>query len=64
MSLNRFSLLLLVFLWVVVVPQRVDATDVTGDITVNTTWSFANSPYIVKSFIAVNSGVTLTILQL
>jgi parallel beta-helix repeat protein len=36
-------------------------TPVSGDITVDTTWAAANSPYYVTGIIAVNSGVTLAI---
>ncbi|MBL8014136.1 MAG: right-handed parallel beta-helix repeat-containing protein, partial [Candidatus Omnitrophica bacterium] len=44
------------------VPASVDAaTNVSGSITVNTTWSKANSPYIVSGNLTVNSGATLTI---
>ena len=37
------------------------ATDVSGTISSNSTWSLANSPYVVTGNILVNSGVTLTI---
>ena len=36
-------------------------TNVSGIITTNTTWTVANSPYIVTANILVNSGVALTI---
>ena len=36
-------------------------TQVSGTISVNTTWSLANSPYLVTGDIIVNAGVTLTI---
>ena len=36
-------------------------TSVTGQITTNTTWTLANSPYIVTGNILVPTGVTLTI---
>ena len=41
--------------------SAVYATDVSGNISSNTTWSLANSPYIVTGHILVPSGVTLTI---
>ena len=41
--------------------STVYATDVSGTISSNTTWSLANSPYVVTGNILVNSGVTLTI---
>lgn len=37
------------------------ATNVSGSISTNTTWTMANSPYIVTSSITVSSGITLTI---
>ena len=41
--------------------STVYATDVSGNISSNTTWSLANSPYVVTGNILVASGVTLTI---
>ncbi|MBE9492067.1 MAG: right-handed parallel beta-helix repeat-containing protein, partial [Bacteroidetes bacterium] len=38
-----------------------NATDVSGTISVNTTWDIAGSPYIVTSTVTVNAGITLTI---
>jgi len=46
---------------VVVVPAPALATGVGGQITSDTTWTKASSPYIVAGSILVNSGVTLTI---
>ncbi|MDA3820390.1 MAG: hypothetical protein PF590_08035, partial [Candidatus Delongbacteria bacterium] len=37
------------------------ATDVSGLVSSNTVWTFANSPYIVTGNILVNNGVALTI---
>ncbi|MCB0806624.1 MAG: right-handed parallel beta-helix repeat-containing protein [Bacteroidales bacterium] len=37
------------------------STDVSGVISVNTTWNLAGSPYVVTGDITVNNGVTLTI---
>jgi hypothetical protein len=39
----------------------VNATDVTGIIPANTTWTRANSPYTLIGPVAVNLGVTLTV---
>jgi hypothetical protein len=38
-----------------------NATDVGGNISSNTTWNLAGSPYVVTSSITVDAGVTLTI---
>jgi len=37
------------------------ATDVSGNITADTTWDLAGSPYVVTNTVRVNQGVTLTI---
>jgi RHS repeat-associated protein len=37
------------------------ATNVSGTISSNTTWTLANSPYVMTGNVTVNSGVTLTI---
>jgi len=37
------------------------ATDLYGNITTDTTWNLAGSPYVLHNDVAVNSGVTLTI---
>ena len=39
----------------------IHATNVTTDITEDTTWSLANSPYVLKDYIFVVSPATLTI---
>jgi parallel beta-helix repeat protein len=41
--------------------QTVLATDVSGTISTNTTWTLAGSPYIVTSSVTINHGVALTI---
>lgn len=41
--------------------QTAKALDVSGTIAANTTWTVANSPYIVTGDITVNNGVTLTV---
>ena len=43
------------------VPNVRASTDVGGDITSDTTWTQANSPYIVTASVLVSEGVTLTI---
>lgn len=61
-SIRRF--LFLVFILTLMLgplKQHVWATDVSGPITTNTTWSKANSPYIITCNVLVMEGVTLTI---
>lgn len=41
--------------------ELVADTPVGGTINVNTTWTLANSPYLVTSGVTVNAGVTLTV---
>jgi parallel beta-helix repeat protein len=41
--------------------DNVEATDVGGHITSDTTWNLTGSPYIIKDNITVNAGITLTI---
>ena len=43
------------------VPQAEAATNVSGNISSNTTWTAVNSPYVVSGTVTVSSGVTLTI---
>jgi predicted outer membrane repeat protein len=50
------------FLLSAVTPLSISAsTEVSGEITSDTTWTEANSPYIVTSNVLVSEGVTLTI---
>ena len=51
-----FSILILL-----VISTSLSATNVSGTISTNTTWSSAGSPYVVTSSVTVNTGVTLTI---
>ena len=55
-TLFSFSTLIVVFL-----SHQIWATDVSGPITANTTWTVANSPYVVVGNALVMDGVTLTI---
>lgn len=41
--------------------RNADATDVTGNITSNTTWTLANSPYNMTGHVTVTNNATLTI---
>ncbi len=41
--------------------HKIYATDVSGSISSNTTWSLAESPYVVTSSVTVDHGVTLNI---
>ena len=41
--------------------QTASATNVSGTISSNTTWTLANSPYVMTGNVSVNAGVTLTI---
>ena len=41
--------------------STVYATDVSGAINSNTTWTLANSPYVVTGNVLIANGVTLTI---
>jgi len=50
-----------IFLTTFTLLSVVSATDVSGIVSSNTTWTFANSPYVVTGNILVNEGVTLTI---
>ncbi len=55
---NLFTLLCVLF---ILNFQAVKATDVSGIISVNTTWTAAASPYVVTSSVTINHGVTLTV---
>jgi peptide methionine sulfoxide reductase MsrB len=46
---------------VVAQPLRAVDTDINADITTDTTWDLAGSPYVLKDNITVSDGVTLTI---
>lgn len=42
-------------------PEAALATNVSGTISTNTTWSQVNSPYVMTGNVTVAAGVTLTI---
>lgn len=42
-------------------PERATATNVSGTISTNTTWTLAGSPYVMTGNVTVSTGVTLTI---
>ncbi len=50
-----------IFIAALFILSIVSATDVSGVISSNTTWSISGSPYTVTGNVLVNSGVTLTI---
>jgi RHS repeat-associated protein len=57
--LATLALALILFaLWPV---PTASATNVSGTISSNTTWTLANSPYVMTGNVTVNAGVTLTI---
>ena len=53
--------LLSIFIFVILAPQVFASTEVGEDITTDTVWSLAESPYIVRDVITVDTGATLTI---
>jgi parallel beta-helix repeat protein len=54
---SRFLIIIISFVTI----SGIYATDVSGTISSNTTWTKANSPYVVTGNITVSSGVTLTV---
>jgi len=60
LSFFLFSLVISFGIFLTAVPVYA-TTDITSNITVNTTWTAASSTYLIKGDIVINSGVTLTI---
>jgi RHS repeat-associated protein len=55
------ALAVLLALFALAEPPVAGATNVSGTISTNTTWTAANSPYVMTGNVTVNAGVTLTI---
>ena len=63
-TLNAFERTLIVLLVAFVAglaPSGALATNVSGTISANTTWTLANSPYVMTGNVTVSAGVTLTV---
>jgi len=60
-AIHVAALAVLLALFVLADPQVAAATNVSGTISTNTTWTAANSPYVMTGNVTVNAGVTLTI---
>src|SRR5260370_42249315 len=58
---TKSSLTILFLFSLLSLSSSTNATNVSGGIYNNTTWTLANSPYIVVDTVAVFPGVTLTI---
>lgn len=54
----NFSIICFVLLFV---GELISQTNITSDITTNTTWNISGSPYIIQNSITVQNGVSLTI---
>jgi parallel beta-helix repeat protein len=62
MKRRLLASMLVLVLVITGLPMIVEAdTNVTSNITVNTTWTTAGSPYVIKNDIRISTGVTLTI---
>ncbi len=58
---NRLLSLLASLFFLLLVSSKANATNITGGIFSNTTWTAANSPYIILDSCVIFQGVTLTI---
>ncbi len=58
---SRITLGLLLTLLALIGAPPAAATNVSGTISTNTTWTLANSPYVMTGNVTVSTGVTLTI---
>ena len=56
-----FFTICIILILLIVLSQKVNAGDVSGNITSDTTWRFEESPYNVTGDLIVNEGVNLTI---
>jgi hypothetical protein len=61
LEVRKCLVVLLAALGAVFCPTSIASTYVSGNITTNTTWDLAGSPYILVDSVTVNSGVSLTI---
>jgi hypothetical protein len=61
-GMKVYILFSLALIFNLVLNGSVYATDIYGNINTNTTWDTSGSPYVLHNDVAVNSGVTLTVM--